>query len=147
MDSLLLGLWRIFYFSKKNHFILHDIQKAYSMKYLNVIKAAVMRWLSHGAACKRCRERCGMILGSLDGIITRKPRPQSIGYCDEMLNAQTVLQIIFFHLKSFRAYQDVFSQIKLFAKQNILAKHTRKKLRVDHLIFIEEFHENIDKSF
>ena len=51
------------------------------------------------------------------------------------------------HLKSFRAYQDVFSQIKLFAKQNILAKHTRKKLRVDHLIFIEEFHENIDKSF
>ena len=191
MDSLLLGLWRIFHFSSKNRFILHDIQKAYGMKYLNVIKAAVTRWLSHGAACKRCRERCRMILGSLDGIITRNPRPQLIGYCDEMLNAQTVLQIIFLedvlsitnilslvlqsyrkdfgavrytllttlttlndmqnissvHLKSCRAYQDVLSQIKLFAKQNIPAKHTRKKLRVDHLIFIEEFHENIDKSF
>ena len=69
------------------------------MKYLNVIKAAVTRWLSCGAACKHCRERCGMILGSLDGIITRNPRPQLIGYCDEMLNAQTVLQIIFLALR------------------------------------------------
>ena len=51
------------------------------------------------------------------------------------------------HLKSFCAYQDVLSQTESFAKQNILAKHTRKKLRIDHLISIEEFHENIGKSF
>ena len=161
------------------------------MKCLNVIKAAVTRWLSHGAACKHFRERYGMILGPLDNIITRNPRPELIGYCDEMLNAQTVLQITFLedvltitnilslvlqsdrkdfgavrcallttlttlnnmqnissvHLKNFRAYQDVLSQIESFAKLNILAKHTRKKLRIDHLIFIEEFHENIGKSF
>ena len=132
-----------------------------------------------------------MILGSLDDIITRNPRPELIGYRDEMLNAQTVLQITFLedvltvtnilslvlqfdrknfgavrralsttlttlngmqnnssvHLKSFRAYQDVLSEIESFAKQNIPAKHTRKKLRIDHLISIEEFHENIGKSF
>ena len=62
IDSLLLGLWKTFHFSSKNCFILHEIQKAYVMKSLNVIKAAVTRWLSHGAACKRCRERYGMIL-------------------------------------------------------------------------------------
>ena len=193
IDSLLLGLWKTFHFSSKNRFILHEIQKAYGMKSLNVIKAAVTRWLSHGAACKRCRERYGMILGSLDDIITRNPRPELIGYRDEMLNAQTVLQITFLedvltitniltcatvqlqrfqssqqdmlffsttlttlndmqnissvHLKSFSAYQDVLSQTESFAKQNILAKHTRKKLRIDHLISIKEFHENIGKSF
>ena len=190
-DSLLLGLWKTFHFSSKNCFILQEIQKAYGMKSLNVTKAAVTRWLSHGAACKRCRERYGMILGSLDDIITRNPRPELIGYRDEMLNAQTVLQITFLedvltvtnilslvlqfdrkdfgavrralsttlttlngmqnnssvHLKSFRAYQDVLSEIESFAKQNIPAKHTRKKLRIDHLISIEEFHENIGKSF
>ena len=64
-DSLLLGLWKNFHFSSKNRFILHEIQKAYSMKSLNVIKAAVTRWLSLGAACKHCRERYGMICGSL----------------------------------------------------------------------------------
>ena len=95
IDSLLLGLWKTFHFSCKNRFILREIQKAYGMKSLNVIKAAVTRWLSHGAACKRCRERYGMILGSLDDIITRNPRPELIGYRDEMLNAQTVLQITF----------------------------------------------------
>ena len=161
------------------------------MKSLNVIKAAVTRCLSHGAACKRCRERCRMILGSLDDIITRTPGPELIGYRDEMLNAQTALQITFLedvltvtntlslvlqsdhkdfgavrctlsttlttlndmqnissvHLKSFGGYQDVLSQIESFVKQNIPVKHTRKKLRVSHLISIEEFHENIGKSF
>ena len=65
IDSLLLGLWKTFHFSSKNRFILHEIQKAYVMKSLNVIKAAVTRWLSHGTAWKR-RERCVMILGSLE---------------------------------------------------------------------------------
>ena len=132
-----------------------------------------------------------MILGSLDDIITRNPRLELIGYCDEMLNAQTVLQITFLedvltvtnilslvlqsnrkdfgavrcalsttltplndmqnitsvHLKSSCSYQDVLSQIEFFTKQNITAKHTRKKLRINHLVFIEEFHENIGKSF
>ena len=84
--DLLLGLWKTFHFSSKNRFFLHETQKAYGMKSLNVIKAAVRRWLSHGAACKRCRGRYGMILGSLDDIITRNPRPELIDYCDEMLN-------------------------------------------------------------
>ena len=161
------------------------------MKSLNVIKAAVTRCLSHGAACKRCRERYRMILGSLEDIITRTPGPELIGYRDEMLNAQTALQITFLedvltvtntlslvlqsdhkdfgavrctlsttlttlndmqnissvHLKSFGGYQDVLSQMESFVKQNIPVKHTRKKLRVSHLISIEEFHENIGKSF
>ena len=65
------------------------------MKALNIIKAAVMRWLSRGAACKRCKESYGMITGSLDDIITRNPRPYLTGYRDETLNAQTVLQITF----------------------------------------------------
>ena len=51
------------------------------------------------------------------------------------------------HLQSFLAYQDVLSQIESFAKQNIPAKHTRKKLKIDHLISIEEFPENIGRSF
>ena len=56
---------------------------------------------------------------------------------NDMQNSSSV------NLKGFCAYQDVLSQIKLFAKQNILVKHTRKKLRINHLISIEEFHENI----
>ena len=69
-DSLLLGLWKTFHFSSKSHFILHEIQKAEGMKSLNVIKAAAARWLSHGATGKHYRKKYGMILGSLDNIIT-----------------------------------------------------------------------------
>ena len=40
------------------------------MKSLKVIKAAAARWLSHGATGKHYRKKYGMILGSLDNIIT-----------------------------------------------------------------------------
>ena len=75
VDSLLLVLWKTFHISNKKRFILLEIQKAYGMKSLNVIKAAVTWWLSHGTACKR-RERYEMILGSLDDIISRNLRPE-----------------------------------------------------------------------
>ena len=95
IDGLLLGLWKTFHFSNKNRFILREIQQAYGMKSLNVVKAAVTRWLSHGAACKRCLERYDTILGALDDIITRAPKPELVGYRDEMLNSQTILRITF----------------------------------------------------
>ena len=66
VDSLLLRLWKTFHFSSKNCYILKEIQLAYDMKALNVIEASVIRWLSHDAASKRCRERCSVILDPLD---------------------------------------------------------------------------------
>ena len=95
VDALLLGLWKTFHFSSKNRYILREIQKAYGMKSLNVIKAAVTRWLSHGAACKRCRERYKLIVEALDDIITRAPKPELVGYREEMLSSLTILRISF----------------------------------------------------
>ena len=49
VDSLLLGLWKTFHFRRKNCYILKEIQLVDGMKALNIIKASVTRWLSHGA--------------------------------------------------------------------------------------------------
>lgn len=95
IDCLLLGLWKTFHFSSKNRYILREIQKAYGMKALNIIKASVTRWLSHGAACKRCRERYTSILGALDDVISKNPKPELIGYRAELLDIKTLLQISF----------------------------------------------------
>ena len=54
IGRLLLGLWRGFDYLRKNCHILKSIQNAYGLKVLNLVKAAVTRWLSHGAACKCC---------------------------------------------------------------------------------------------
>ena len=72
IDLLFLGLWKTFLFGRKNSFILKEIQKA-----------AAKKWLYHGAICKSCRERYGMILWSLDDIITWKRRSELISYRDE----------------------------------------------------------------
>ena len=92
---MLLGLWKAFHFSNKNRYILNEIQTAYSDKTLHVIKTTVTRWLSHGAACKRTRERYPIIIELLDDIITKDPKAELAGLQDQMLNSETLFQICF----------------------------------------------------
>ena len=95
IDRLLLGLWKGFYYSRKNCHILKPIQEAYGLKALNLVRAAVTRWLSHGAACKRCRERYHLIIEALDDIITTSSNAERVACRDTHLEAATVYQITF----------------------------------------------------
>ena len=71
------------------------IQEAYGSKALNLVKAAVTRWLSHGAACKRCQERYHIIIGALDDIITTSINAELVACRDTLLETATVYQITF----------------------------------------------------
>ena len=95
IDGLLLGLWKTFHYSGVNRVILKELQEAYGMKPLQLVKAVVTRWLSHGAACQRCRERYVPIIEALDGIICTTQRADIIGYRSEMLKPRTVFEITF----------------------------------------------------
>ena len=64
-ELVAVGLWKTFPFSSKNRYILKEIQLAYGMKALNIIKASVTRWLSHGAAYKKCSKRYSVIVDTL----------------------------------------------------------------------------------
>ena len=62
---------------------------------LQLLKAAVTRWLSHGAACKRCRERYEQIIEALDDILVKNCNAEWIGYRSSLLKPTTVFQITF----------------------------------------------------
>ena len=95
LDKLLLGLWKGFFYSGKNRHILNALQEAYGLKALNLVKAAVTRWLSHGSACRRCRERYVVIIEALDDIVSSKNNAELLVHRDTMLESQTVFQITF----------------------------------------------------
>ena len=95
IDKLLLGLWKAFYYSGKNRNILRCLQEAYGIKALNLVKAVVTRWLSHGAACKRCRERYHIIIEALDDIISTTNNPEPVTYRNTLLDTETAYQITF----------------------------------------------------
>ena len=65
----------MFHYSGKNRHIVKELQEAYGMKALYTVKAAVTRWLSHGAACKRCRERYTIFVEAIDNIVLVKVKP------------------------------------------------------------------------
>ena len=87
MESILL-------FRKKTN-ILRSLQEVYGIKALNRVKAVVTRWLSHGAACKCCRERYHIIIEALDDIISTTNNPELVTYRNTLLDTETVYQITF----------------------------------------------------
>ena len=55
------------------------------MKFVKVIKTALTWWLFDRAACKGCRERNEIIIETLNKIIFRTPKPELIGYRNELI--------------------------------------------------------------
>ena len=66
----------------------------YGIKALNLAKVVVNSWLSHGAACKRCREKHHIIIEALD-IISTTNNPELLTYRNTLLDTETVYQITF----------------------------------------------------
>ena len=95
INTLLLGLWKAFYYSGKNCNILRSLQEVYGIKALDLVKTVATRWLSHGAACKRCRERYHIIIEALDDIISTANNPELVTYRNTLLDTETVYQITF----------------------------------------------------
>lgn len=55
--------------------IFDEVQKAYELTSLKLIKAAVTRWLSHGKAAQRVLDRFETLVAALDEIYLRKSEP------------------------------------------------------------------------
>lgn len=95
IDTLLLGLWKLFHYSSLNRHVFTTLQERYGKKVLQLVKAAVTRWLSHGAACRRCRERYVEVIESLDQILMNNKNAEWLGYRSTLLESRTVLEITF----------------------------------------------------
>ena len=62
---------------------------------MNLVKADVMWWLSHGAACRRCQEQYVIITEALDDIVSKKGNPDLLVHWNTLLEMQMVFQITF----------------------------------------------------
>ena len=93
LGKLLLVLWKSFHYSALNRLILTELQRAYGMKALQLVKAVVTRWLSHGAACQRCLERYTETLEVLDQELVAKLNPKISRYQLDRLTPSTALEL------------------------------------------------------
>ena len=88
-------LWKVFHYSGLNRHIFSQLQEARGMKVLQLPKAAVTRWLSHVAACNRCRERYEQIIEALDDILVKNRNVEWIAYRSSLPKPTTAFQITF----------------------------------------------------
>ena len=131
MESILL-------FRKKTN-ILRSLQEVYGIKALNRVKAVVTRWLSHGAACKCCRERYHIIIEALDDIISTTNNPELVTYRNTLLDTETVYQITFL--------EDVLSVTNILSLLLQLDKKDFSTIAQPVTEILKNFGENIDTNY
>ena len=73
-DRLLLNLFLLLKNSNVKSNIFEEVQNAYGLKTLKLIKVAITRWLTHGRAAERVLERYEPLIPALDEIYLRKKR-------------------------------------------------------------------------
>ena len=112
----------------------------YGVKTLNVIKATVTSWLSHGAACKRTQERYPIIIESLEDIITKDPKAKLIGLNNQMLNSETLLQICFLDVLSIT---NILSLVLQSDKKDFAAVHRAMQLTC---LYLKQMRDNSQSS-
>ena len=79
-DTVLLGLWKMFYYSPKKGSILGSLQQIYGKKPLKILKAATMQQLTHGKSSEHVLECFRELLLTLDQICTDTNESKVRGY-------------------------------------------------------------------
>ena len=94
-DALLLNLYLLMKNSSVKQAMFEEVQSAYGLTSLKLIKAAVTRWLSHGKAAQRVLDRYEALVAALDAIYLRKNEPAVRGVRDDLVKPNTIATICF----------------------------------------------------
>ena len=114
-DSLLLNLFLLLKNSSVKQSIFNEVQNAYGLQSLKLIKAAVTRWLSHGKAAERVLDRFESLVAALDEIYLRKHEPAVRGVRDDLVEPKNIAMLCFLAdvLKSTNALQTTLQGSRL----------------------------------
>ena len=92
-DGLLINLYLLLKNSNVKQSIFYEVQQAYNLSSLKLIKAAVARWISHGQARQKVLDRCEALVAALDIIYLGKREPAVRGSCDDLIKPITTVTL------------------------------------------------------
>ena len=94
-DSLLLNLYLLMKNSNVRQSIFEEVQAAYNLPSLKLIKASVTQWLSHGKAVQRVLDQFEPLLAALEAIYERKKEPMVRGIQDSLVDPEMIAVMYF----------------------------------------------------
>ena len=94
-DGLLLNHYLLLKHSSIKQSIFEEVQNAYKLCALKLVKAAVTRWLSHGKAVQRVLDRYEALVASLDAIYLRKQEAAVRRLRDELIQPNVIATMCF----------------------------------------------------
>ena len=126
-DGLLLNLYLLLKNSNVKQSMFEEVQQAYNLSSLRLIKAAVTCWLSHGQAGQRVLDRYEALVAALDAIYLCKREPAVRGLRDDLIKPITIATLcVLTDTFNDKFHAKVSSIIK--AK---LCRNTKRKRKID----------------
>ena len=93
-NSLLLAIWKMFYFSLKKGTVLENIQSIYGhsiyLRPLKILKAAVKCWVTHGRPLQRILDCFKELLETIDHTWLEAKETDIRGYGNMLMEHQIV---------------------------------------------------------
>ena len=105
------------------------------------MKAVITRWLSHGEACKTCRERYHIIIEALDDITSTTSNPELLTYRNTLLDSEIIYQITF--LEDFLSVTNILSLLLQSDRKNFSAIVQSVNMVIE---ILKNIGENIDTN-
>ena len=103
-DSLLLNLYLLLKNNSMKQSIFNEVQCAYGLDSLKLIKDAVTCWHSHGTAAQLVFDRFEPLVASIDAMCLWKFEPAVRGLCDSLVQSNMIATLCFLSKPFFRVY-------------------------------------------
>lgn len=94
-DSLLLNLYLLLKNSSVKQSISEEVQAAYGLQSLKLVKAAATHWVGHSKAAEWVLGRYESLISALDAIYTRKYELAIRGVRDELVQVKNIAMLCF----------------------------------------------------
>ena len=94
VDTSIISVWKLMKYYSVKSAVYSKAQIVEELKKLKLLKAASTRWLSQGEATKHLISCFQPLIDSLDMIIMKNQKIETIGVHNELLKPETILMLL-----------------------------------------------------
>ena len=91
VNTSLISVWKLMKYSSVKSAVYGEAKVAEGLRKLKLLKAAPTRWSSYAEATEHLISRFQPLIDSLDTMIMKDQKPETIGICNELLKPETIL--------------------------------------------------------
>lgn len=131
VDELMLTLWKFFKNSSVRAAVVQNAQEVEGLRSLKILRASVVRWLTHGKTAVRIITRFPQLIQALDALYSQRNENEAKGIRDKLLRPNNILMLL--------VLAEALVPINFFSSY-------LQSLHINYLIALDKFERCVQKA-